>query len=427
MRVAAGRGDHPTMAAYGAINMPPSDRALSRKAAVVGIGETDYGADYQAERKRPEGWEPPTEERLLTTAFERALADSGLRREDIDGLTTSFTYGGPPAADVAQMLGLKVRYAEANGNIMAGPLPVACAAIAAGKADTIALVFAVASRSAGRLFGGMTHSTGGIADPETENLTPSSYYYHHPWGWSSQAAHWALIFAHYQWKYGVGEEDLFHVARQVREHATAQDNAVMRKPLTLDDYMGSRYIVRPLHLFDICIVNDGAVCLIVRRADRSRDLAQVPVDVAGWSHARIGRDKLHGMVREQLRPQLRQAGAEALAMAGVSLDEVRHFEGYDAATFHLINQVEGIGFTEPGTGLAFCRDGQMTVGGRIATNTSGGNLSQAYMQGWSQVAEAVRQLRHTAGRYQVPDIAVSMTNLAQTDQTHPIVFARGDR
>lgn len=412
---------------YGAIPMPPSDPALSRKAAIVGIGETDYAADYQAERKRPEGWQPATAESLLATAFERALADSGLRREDIDGLTTSFTYGGPPPEEVARQLGIAPRYCRSNGNIMAGPLPAACAAIAAGEADTIAMVFAVASRSAGRQFGGMTHETGGGADPDGQGGAPASYYYFHPWGWSSQAAHWAMIFAHYQWTYGAREEDLFEVARQVRAHASAQPQAVMTKPLTLEDYMASRYIVRPLHLFDICIVNDGAVCLIVRRADRARDLARVPVDVAGWSWSKVKQDKLHVMVREQLRPVIRQAGDAALAMAGVSLDQVRHFEGYDASSFHLVNQVEGIGFTPPGTGLAFCRDGQMTVGGRIATNTAGGNLSHSYMQGWSQVAEAVRQLRGEAGRYQVPDLEVSMTNLAQTDQSHPIVFVRGDR
>lgn len=415
------------MAGYGAITMPPADPALSRRAAIVGIGETDYAADYQAERRRPEGWVPPTEESLLTTAFERALADSGLRREDIDGLTTSFTYGGPAPEDVARTLGLKPRFHLSNGNIMAGPLPVACAAIAEGKADTIAMVFAVASRSAGRLFGGMTHSTGGVSDPDGEGGAPASYYYYHPWGWSSQAAHWALIFAHYQWRYGVGEEDLYHVARQVREHAMARPGAIMTKPLGLDDYLASRYIVRPLHLFDICLVNDGAVCLIVRRADMARDLPHVPVDIAGWGWSKVRQDKLHAMVREQLRPQLREASGQALAMAGVGLDEIEHFEGYDAASFHLVNQVEGIGFTEPGTGLAFCRDGQMTVGGRIPTNTSGGNLSQAYMQGWAQVAETVRQLRHEAGTYQVPGISASMTNLAQTDQTHPIVYVRGDR
>lgn len=414
------------MANYGAITMPPSDRAMSRKVSIVGIGETDFGADYQAERKRPEGWEPPTEESLLTTAFERALADSGLRREDIDGVTCSFTYGGPPPEDVAKMLGLNVRFAQANGNIMAGPLPVACQAIAEGKADTIAMVFAVASRSAGRVFGGMTHETGGGGDPSGEGGAPASYYYFHPWGWSSQAAHWATIFAHYQWKYGAREEDLFQVARQVREHARAQDKAVMKKELTLEDYMASRYIVRPLHLFDICIVNDGAVCLIIRRADMAKDLKNTPVDVAGWGYSKIKQDKLHYMVREQLRPQLQQASQEAMAMAGVSLDDIRHFEGYDASSFHLVNQVEGIGFTAPGTGLDFCKDGQMTVGGRIPTNTEGGNLSYSYMQGWSQVVEAVRQLRHEA-KCQVPGVQVSMTNLAQTDQTHPIVYVRGDR
>jgi acetyl-CoA acetyltransferase len=416
------------MAAYGSIAMPPSDKAMSRKVSVVGIGETDFGADYQAERKRPEGWRPPTLEDMLTTAFERALDDSGLTRADIDGVTCSFTYGGPPATDVAKLLGVDARFATENGNIMAGPLPVACAAIAEGKADTIAMVFAVASRSGGRVFGGQTHPSGGFADPDDEaDHGPSSYYYYHPWGWSSQAAHWAMIFAHYQWKYGAREEDLFHIARQVREHARAQSKAVMTKELTLDDYMASRYIVRPLHLFDICIVNDGAVCLILRRADMARGLKHVPVDVAGWGHAKAKQDKLHYMVREQLRPQLREAGAQALAMAGVTLDDVRHFEGYDASSFHLANQIEGIGFTEPGTALDFCKDGQMTVGGRIPTNTEGGNLSYAYMQGWSQVAEAVRQLRHEAGRFQVPGVQVSMTNLAQTDQTHPIVYIRGDQ
>lgn len=412
------------MSGYGAITMPSSDPALSRKASIVGIGETDYATDYQAERKRPEGWQPQTADTLLTTAFERALADSGLERSDIDGLALSFTYGGPPPEEVARQLGIAPRFCQANGNIMAGPLPAACAAITEGKADTVAMIFAVASRSAGRVFGGMTHDS--HDDPDGDSGMPASYYYFHPWGWSSQAAHWAMIFAHYQWTYGAREEDLFEVARQVRRHAMAQPQAVMTKELTLEDYLASRYIVRPLHLFDICIVNDGAVCLIVRRADMAKGLRHVPVDVAGWSWNKVRKDKLHVMVREQLRPVIRQAGDEALAMAGVSLDDIGHFEGYDASSFHLVNQVEGMGFTTPGSGLAFCRDGQMTVGGRIPTNTSGGNLSQAYMQGWSQVAEAVRQLRGEA-RVQVPGLEVSMTNLAQTDQSHPIVYVRGDR
>ena len=251
--------------------MPPSMPELSRKAALVGVGETNYHDDYRAQRKPPPGYEPPTTEGLATLAFERALADSGLDRSDIDGLTGSFTYGGPPPGELAQLLGVKPRYNISNGNIMAGPLPVVCAAIAEGKADCVAMVYAVNSRSAGRVFGGATHPAGSNG-PETGYGTPPSYYYYHPWGWSSQAAHWAMIFAHYQSKYGVREEDLGAVSQQVRLHASRNPNAVMQKPFSIEEYMASRYIVRPLHLLDICLVNDGAVCLIVRRADLARDI-----------------------------------------------------------------------------------------------------------------------------------------------------------
>lgn len=406
------------MTQYGPVTMPPADPALSRKAAIVGVGETDYHADYMAERAKAPGYQKSSVETLSALAFERALADAGLSREDIDGLTVSYTFGGPPADEMAALLGLDPRLCRANGNIMAGPLPVVCAAIARGEADTVAMVFSVASRSIGRQFGGKGEFTG--------EGVPPSYYYFHPWGWSSQAAHWAMIFSHYMAQFGKREEDLGSVAIQLREHASRQPNAVMQKPITLDDYMTSRYIVRPLHLFDICLVNDGAVCLIVRRADLAKAMAHVPVLVAGWGESKIKHSKMHFMVRERLRPQMEEAGAQAFAMARLSPGDVQHFEGYDASTIHLVNQVEGYGFTPPGTGLDFCQDGQMTVGGRLPTNMDGGNLSGSYMQGWSHVAEVVRQLRHEADARQIPGVRVSMSSLVQTDQAHPLLFERGE-
>jgi acetyl-CoA acetyltransferase len=398
--------------------MPPPSRELSRKAAIVGIGETDYGADYKAERAKAAGYEAPTVEKLSLTAFERALSDSGMKREDIDGLALSFTFGGPDPKDMAKLLGIEPRYCIANGNIMAGPLPVVCAAIAAGEVDTVAMVFAVASRTLGRDFGGKDEFTG--------EGVPPSYYYYHPWGWSSQAAHWAMIFSHYQGVYGVREEDLGSVAIQLRRNAMDYPSAVMQTPMTIESYMASRYIVRPLHLFDICLVNDGAVCLIVSRHDLARERPHKPVLVAGWGESKIKHSKLSVMVRERLRPQMQEAGRQALDMAGLSVAEIQHFEGYDASTIHLIDQVEGFGFTEPGTGIHFCKDGQMAVGGRLPTNTAGGNLSGSYMQGWGHVAEVVRQLRHEAGPRQIPNAQVSMSAVVQTDQAHPLVFVRGE-
>ena len=398
--------------------VPEPTRDLSRKAAIIGLGESDFHDDYQAARAKAPGYEGHTSESLAVIAFERALADSGLTRDDIDGLGVNYLYGGPTAEETATMLGLKPKHiVDRSGGICAGPLPVAAKAIADGKCDTVALIFSAATRSIGRKFGGQTFDNG----------APSSYYYHHPWGWSSQAAHWALIWQYYQQAYGATEADLASVAIQMRTNAMRNPNAIMQAPLTVEKYLASRYVVRPLHLFDLCLVNDGAVCLILRRSDMAKGLAHVPVDIGGWGHSAVTANKMHTLVRERLRPQFQESGRQALAMAGIALKDVQHFEGYDASTIHLINHIEGHGFVEPGAGLDFCKSGEMDVNGSLPVNMAGGILSGSYMHGWNHVAEIVRQLRHEAGPRQVKDVQVSMFSLAQTDQVHPVIFMRGEQ
>ena len=406
------------MTPHPALEMPLPAASASRKTAIVGVGETDYHADYKAARTKPPGYELPTPESLASLAFERALEDSGLKRGDIDGLSVSFLYGGPDATSMAQMLKLQPRYLAHNGGIMAGPLPRVCADIIAGKCDTVAMIYAVASRAIGRQYGGEVYKGG-------EERTPPSYYYFHPWGWSSQAAHWAFVWRYYQSKYGATEADLGAVAVQLRRNAMQNPNAVMRSPLSIEDYLASRYIVRPLHLLDLCLVNDGGVCLIVRRADLVRDLPHTPVSIAGWGESKVKGNKFHHLVREGLRPQLQDAGAQALNMAGLELKDIQHLEGYDASTIHLISQLEGLGFVEPGGGLEFCKQGHMALNGTLPVNTGGGMLSGSYMHGWNHVAEVTRQLRHEAGERQIKDVQFSLFSLAQTDQAHPVIFTRG--
>jgi acetyl-CoA acetyltransferase len=392
-----------------------ADSALSRTAAIVGVGETDYVAAYRAARTEEPDFTPPHSHVLAHQAFERALADSGLDRADIDGLGVSLMYGDADPEAIAKAIGVQPRYIAPAGGIMAGVIPPAVAALAAGRCNTIALLYSAASRTVGRQFGGETY----------RGLGPRSYYYYHPWGWSSQAAHWALLFQYYQLTYRATEEDLGCVAVTLRQHAMLNDNAIMRDPLTIRDYLASRYIVRPMHLFDLCLVNDGGVCLILRRQEMARDMPHPPVFVAGWGDAEVHGAKLHYMIRERLRPQFQEAGAQALGMAGVSLSEIDHFQGYDASSIHLINQIEGYGFVEPGEGLHFCKEGHMAIGGRLPVNTSGGMLSGAYMHGWNHVAEAVAQLRHEAGPRQVDGIETSMFSLATTESAHPLVLTRG--
>jgi acetyl-CoA acetyltransferase len=380
--------------------------------AVVGVGETDFGDDYRAARAGGPGYVAPDTETLGLRAFERALSDSGLTRRDVDGLCASYTYGGPEPASFAKTLGIEPRHVMRGGGMM--PFLGAVEALATGACRTIAIVHCLPSRAIGRNYGGQTYTGSGR----------DSYYYYHPWGWSSQAAHWALMFTYYAATYGATEADLGEVAVTVRAHAARNANAIMRTPLTIDDYLASRYIVRPMRLLDLCLVNDGAVCVILTDRDRASEGRHHPVLVAGWGNAYVHDSKMHEMVRERLRPQLASAGAEALGMAGLTVTDIDHFEGYDASTIHLVNQLEGYGFAEPGQGLEFWKAGHTALGGTIPTNTGGGMLSESYLQGWNLIAEVVHQLRHEAGERQVEDAEASLFSFATTDSAHPIVFTR---
>ncbi len=393
----------------------PPAAELSGATAIVGFGETDYALDYATARGKRPGHEPPTAEELLQRAFERALTDAGLERRDIDGLVASSGFGALDSQDAAKLLGLTPRYVGQGEAMFAYLLPRVATAIASGRADTVALVYVTVSRGIGRVFGGNTFLGGGR----------DSYYYYHPWGWSSQAAHWALMFRYYQSTFGATEADLGSVAITLRNYARLNDNATMTDPLTIEDYLASRYVVKPLRLFDMCLVNDGACCLILRRTDMATDMPHAPVLVSGWADVEVPHSKLDYMVKDRLRTQFQEAARLSLEMAGISLDDIGHFEGYDAASIHLVNQLEGYGFVEPGAGLEFCKEGQMWLGGRLPTNTNGGMLSGAYMTGWNNFIEGVRQLRHEAGARQVDGVMHSLCSVATTESAHPIVLSRG--
>lgn len=410
------------MAYHPGQNIPLAEARHRDRYAIVGVGETDYREDYQAAREAAKSGvqhqNSNTVEVLAERAFHRALNDSGLSVSDIDGLGVSFLYGGYSAEEMASQLGVAARCTLECAGIMAGPIPQAVSALERGECHTIALIYGVASRSKGRRFGGQVHQ---------EDLAPSSYYYHHPWGWSSQAAHWALAWQHYRTQHTIDEHALAAVSMQLRAHALMTDNSIMHKPLTREAYEDSRYIVWPLHLFDICLVNDGAVCLIIRRSDQSRDLAKTPVLISGWGEATVTQDKMKNLIAHRMFDQFQAAGQQALDMAGITRDHIQHFECYDASSAHLVNHLEGHGFAAPGETIAGFENGEFGVGGRLPVNTAGGMLSGSYMHGWNHVAEIVHQLRHEAGARQTPGVETAMFSLAQTDQVHPLVFRRGEQ
>ena len=393
-------------------------RKVSGKVAVVGIGETDYGADYRAggatRRRGAQG------ERdgygLAALAFSRALADSGLKKEDIDGVVVS----GPINSEVAcEYLGLTPNWGSTLNGLSDAIIPLAVMAIMAGHCTTVAVIKGDDQRSKNTQWGGIRSEVGRLGER-----------YYHPWGFSSPGAQHALMWQHYMDVYGKKEEDLFVVPNNARKWAQMNPNAVMYgRALDFESWWNSAYIAKPLRLFDYCIINDGGTCLILRRADLSTDLPHNDVVVSGFSWETVMHSsQLRDRVGDNYFTKTKAAADACYAMAGIGPQEVSHFQVYDAFSDILIWATEAFGFCERGEALDFFgKNGEnIYLGGKLPMMTSGGHQSECYLQGWSHQVEAVRQLRHAAGERQVAGAKHSMYTHPGGEGPHTLLYSRVD-
>jgi acetyl-CoA acetyltransferase len=174
----------------------------------------------------------------------------------------------------------------------------------------------------------------------------------------------------------------------------------MKKPMTLEDHQGSRMVVDPFHLFDCCLVSNGAVAVIVMAADEAATLRPDPAYVLAMAQGFPGNASRAGdlhdtstgaaICRDQLYGQL-----------GIGAQDIDVREFYDCYTYTVLVTLEDYGFCEKGEGGAFVADGKLGSGGSLPTNTGGGQLSSFYMWGMTPLSEGVIQARGSGGERQV--------------------------
>jgi acetyl-CoA acetyltransferase len=208
--------------------------------------------------------------------------------------------------------------------------------------------------------------------------------------------------------YGVGAEDLGRIAIQQRANAALSPRAMMRAPLTMEDYLASRWIVEPFRLFDCCLETDAAVALVVTSAERARDLAQVPVLISGATYG-SGHTWYSNHRADWTTTAAAVMSKRLYAMAGLGPGDVDVAELYDAFTPLVLLQLEDYGFCAKGEAAALVAGGTTALGGRLPVNTHGGHLSEGYVHGLNHAIEAVSQLRWAAGDRQVPGAEVALS------------------
>ena len=362
-----------------------TDRTLSGRTAVVGIGATEFSKESGR-----------SELQLSVEAVQHALADCGLSVADVDGLTT-FTMDTSSEIALARELGIeelrffsRINY---GGGAACATVQQAAMAVATGVADVVVAYRGFNERSESR-FGQV--SVAAATQVNTNGLDNAWTY---PMGLGTPAATVAMQARRYMHEYGATSEDFGRVAVADRRHAAINPGAFFYgKPITLEDHQASRMIADPLHLLDCCQESDGAVALVITSAERARDLAQTPAYVLAAAQG-SGRDQfvMTSYYRDDIGiPEMGVVGRELWRQSGLTPAEIPMAVLYDHFTPYVLMQLEELGFCGRGEAPDFVRDGAIEVGGRLPVNTHGGQLGEAYIHGMNGIAEGVRQIRGTS-------------------------------
>jgi len=364
----------------------------TKKVALVGAALSDIG---RVDAKTPY--------ELHYQATTRALADAGLTKADVDGLGSCGT-GLLAPVEIGEYLGLRPTWCDGTGvggSSWEFMVEHAAAAILAGHAETVVLVYGSTSRAdlKARRRGSANLSFGARGPVQFD--TPFGH---------TLIAKYAMAARRHMHEFGTTIEQLAEISVSTRYNAGFNPEAYYREPITIDDVQSSRMMADPLTKLHCCIRSDGGGAVVLTGEERAADCAKAPVWVLG-----TGETGDHTTMSEwedfTESPALR-SGRLAFERAGVTPDDIDVCEIYDAFTPMVLESLEALGFCKRGEGGPFVEDGKLRLGGALPTNTDGGGLSHCHpgMRGMFLLVEAVRQLRGEASGRQVEGAQLACVN-----------------
>jgi acetyl-CoA acetyltransferase len=378
---------------------------MTVRAGITGVGRTPFSR--RSGRSVLE---------LAVEASLAAVADAGLDVADVDGIVTFHDNDSVAPYEVADALGCgPLAWSQSllgGGSEMGAAIGAAAQVVETGRASHVVMYRSLNGASGTRMgsFGA------GSASGARQFMAP--------YGYATPVEVAAMACRRHMAEFGTTREQLGAVAVTQRAHAQLNPDAMMHgRPMTLDDYLGSRPIAAPLHLLDCCLETDGAVAVVISRETTRDDLR---VRIAAWAyaagpHSVVPYEKyadITAMFPVWLRDRL-------FAEAQVAPGDVDVACLYDAFTYAVLSQLEDFGFCAKGEGGDFVSSGAIGLGGAMPVNPHGGLLSEGYIHGLNNLVEAVVQLRGQAGGRQVEGAEVALVSGYSFSRGSAVVLTKG--
>jgi acetyl-CoA acetyltransferase len=342
-----------------------------------------------------------------------ALADAGMTTADLDGVTLLWGVMGPAPAglDVVEPMGFAeamgigpLNWYGTAGPAYVGPALEAIAAIRSGMAHTVLTLRIINQRLS------TTAEMAALADATEPVKVPGDLGFTAPYGFGVAGmipSIAAMPAQRHMDEFGTTEEQFgTHVIAQ-RWHASMNDEAIFRDPLTMDDYLSSRYVVKPIHLLDCDYPVDSASAVIYTAADRAHDWKKPPVWVEAATCSSVG-----GFSEFDLGDMNQNspfhASEELWKRTNLKPTDCDFAQLYDGFTIIVFQWLEALGFCKLGESGPFVEAGNTRLGGSLPVNTDGGACNVGRRHGANFCIETVRQLRGECGERQIADAEVGV-------------------
>jgi acetyl-CoA acetyltransferase len=368
----------------------------TNEAYITGIGQSQIGRGLA---RHP---------MLLTLdAVKEALTEAGLTIGQIDGVST---YPGripqmlgfsPIGADeLIDALGIKATWYAGGGEISSqlGAVVAAVGAIKSGQARHVLCYRTVYEAAA-------MARPDEYPMPRRERVDGMSQ-------WSApfnalSAATWVAQYAmRHVKKYGLKREQLAQIALTDRANAMRNPRALVREPLSLEEYMSARMIADPLCLYDCDRHSDASTVLIVSAGDAVDEVKCTPIRIA----AMAGSVDRHSWDQAEWMASY-ATGRDLWKRTDYKSSDVDTVQFYDGFSFLALTWLEALGFCGIGEGGRFIEGGhRIALDGELPLNTFGGQIAAGRLHGFGFAHEAVVQLRGLGGDRQVkgdPKVAIA--------------------
>ncbi|KUJ12197.1 thiolase-like protein [Mollisia scopiformis] len=238
----------------------------------------------------------------------------------------------------------------------------------------------------------------------------------------------------YMEKYGAKPEDFAEIARVNHEHSQRNPYSQFQDVYTLEQIMKAPMIHEPLTKLQCCPTSDGgAAAVLVSQdfLDARPHLKEQAILIAGQCLATDAPSLFSRSSIDLMGFEMTQYAAKtAMDEAGVSPKDIKVCELHDCFSANEMIVIDALGLSPPGKAHELVRNGDITYGGKLVINPSGGLISKGHPLGASgiaQCAELVWHLRGWANNRLIKDTTVALQhNLGLGGAVVVTVYKRAD-